>query len=288
MADEKEITLEELRDMAVKSVDESTTTEAETSTSGKVADQAQAEEQDEIVYRRDIDLGDGSGVQVFEGRTYEELIDKLATAQEHATRKIRELSQAKKSEEKVAQAADVDEWLLGQEIISKPTEAFGKIFERVVGMKPTDFSSKMERLTAFEAAKSAEDQAVTFVQTHPDYAATPANGRRMGRYLELYKLEPTVENMEKAFTELADSGLLEARDEKPAVETEEQNAETERIAQPVEKVSPASQRKAASGLSGRRSPAPAPKPQGPTEEELDKMPLHKLRDLAVNSLTGSN
>lgn len=45
------------------------------------------------VIRREIDLGDGSGKQVFEGATEAELNDKLATAQEHGTRKIREQAQ---------------------------------------------------------------------------------------------------------------------------------------------------------------------------------------------------
>ena len=55
------------------------------------------EQEEELVYRREIDLGDGSGVQVFEGSSYDELIDKLANAQLHATRKIKELSTAKKA-----------------------------------------------------------------------------------------------------------------------------------------------------------------------------------------------
>src|SRR5215472_8244458 len=41
-------------------------------------------------FERVIDLGDGSGVQKFTADSMEELVDKLARAQEHATRKIRE------------------------------------------------------------------------------------------------------------------------------------------------------------------------------------------------------
>ena len=44
-------------------------------------------------FRREIDLGDGSGKQVFEGATEAELSDKLATAQMHASKKIREQAQ---------------------------------------------------------------------------------------------------------------------------------------------------------------------------------------------------
>src|SRR5690348_12024093 len=51
-------------------------------------------EPDKIIYQREIDLGDGSGVQVFRADSLEELVDKLAEAQRNATRKIRELNQA--------------------------------------------------------------------------------------------------------------------------------------------------------------------------------------------------
>ena len=44
---------------------------------------------------REIDLKDGSGVQKFEAESWEGLVDKLATAQENATKKIRELSARK-------------------------------------------------------------------------------------------------------------------------------------------------------------------------------------------------
>jgi hypothetical protein len=39
-----------------------------------------------------IDTRDGAGVQVFQAASKDEMIMKLATAQEHATRKIRDLS----------------------------------------------------------------------------------------------------------------------------------------------------------------------------------------------------
>src|SRR5690348_17341391 len=56
-----------------------------------VVDRKQTATNDDATkFRREIDLGDGSGKQVFEADSAEELIDKLTTAQENATRKIRE------------------------------------------------------------------------------------------------------------------------------------------------------------------------------------------------------
>src|SRR6266704_5157746 len=58
--------------------------------------EAEPVEDEPVLYRREIDLGDGSGTQVFEGETLEELVDKLADAQKHATRKIRDLNRQAK------------------------------------------------------------------------------------------------------------------------------------------------------------------------------------------------
>ncbi|KKL05971.1 hypothetical protein LCGC14_2600680, partial [marine sediment metagenome] len=44
---------------------------------------------------KEIDLGDGSGVQKFEADTEAELIDKLVEAQTNATKEIRKLQRAK-------------------------------------------------------------------------------------------------------------------------------------------------------------------------------------------------
>ena len=52
----------------------------------------QVEIKGEVFWERRIDLGDGSGVQVFRGRTERELVDALVKAQEHASRKIKEQS----------------------------------------------------------------------------------------------------------------------------------------------------------------------------------------------------
>src|SRR5437879_3395776 len=99
-----------------------------------------AEPAPETAYEYEIDLGDGSGKQVFRGASYEDLIEKLGKAQEHATRKIRELTAAQKTVETktVEPAVSEDEdWLLSQELMTTPSKAFPKLFEKLVG-KPVD------------------------------------------------------------------------------------------------------------------------------------------------------
>src|SRR6266568_7729436 len=98
-----------------------------------VAPVADAEplEDEPVLYRREIDLGDGSGTQVFEGETLEELVDKLADAQKHATRKIRDLN--RQAKEVAAPPAPKpltpdEEYLVSQQLQSNPSKAFELLF----------------------------------------------------------------------------------------------------------------------------------------------------------------
>ena len=73
------------------------------SMTGKVAEDIQLEVQRRLAGEtppapetevvKEIDLGDGKGVQRFVGKSWQEVADKLGEAQRHATAKIRELSQ---------------------------------------------------------------------------------------------------------------------------------------------------------------------------------------------------
>jgi hypothetical protein len=294
MAEEKEYTLDQLRDMAIA--------EAQVEPAAPAAPAAESErprdesgrfvaaapavpepepEPEPEVFRREIDLGDGSGKQVFEGASWEELADKLANAQMHATRKIRELSQPKK-EEPVPSPATVEmtedeRWLISQEFLTDPDKAFDKLVEKRLLPK---LQPQLEKIKAIERQEQAEVASNEFVSSHPDYYATPKNGEKLVRYLNTWKMDATVENLEKAFQDLSESGLLEP---KPAPNAENVTEETvdQRIAKPGEVVR--SVRKVASGLSARRS-VPAPVPQGPTEEELSKLSLEQLRDLAYRAV----
>jgi hypothetical protein len=169
------------------------------------------DEVDEVVYRREIDLGDGSGKQVFEGATLEELVDKLANAQTHATKKIRELSQAVPKTKPTGRTAD-EEWVRSQELLNNPTDTVKKMFEELVGEPIENVKTKLERAAKMERAQASEQAAQEFVAQHADdYYAVPENAKKMYRFLDTYKLEHTVENYEKAFEELSESGLLKEK-----------------------------------------------------------------------------
>lgn len=241
------------------------------------------EEPEVTVYRKEIDLGDGSGVQVFTATSVDELLDKLATAQAHATKKIRELNnrikaiESAKPEEK--ELTPDEEFVLSQQLQSNPS----KVLRKAVN----DEIERRERVQKDNDERNAAT-AQEFITRNPEYLPTPANGTKLFRFLQTYKLDPTVENLERAYTELNESGLLEVRpaasEEKGVTVDTETDTDTARIEQPVESpkvTEPTQRKKAASGLSSRGTTVARPtKATGPTEDELYSMPMEKLRELA--------
>src|SRR5581483_2684932 len=95
--DPEAMSLEEMRKLAdeeAASLDANVVADDEPAAASNAADDQgddpAGDEPDEVIYERKIDLGDGSGVQIFRAASLEDLVDKLAKAQENATRKIRE------------------------------------------------------------------------------------------------------------------------------------------------------------------------------------------------------
>lgn len=258
------------------------------------AEEEQAAEQQEqtpaMKFRREIDLGDGSGRQVFEAETMEALVDALTQAQTHATKKIRELSREVKVEKAAEKAPEREltadeEWLLSQELLNHPSKTQKKLIEGLIGMPVEQFRAKLARLDEYDMLQRANQASIEFVKKHTeDFHACPANQSRMVRYMETYNLEPTVENLEKAFTDLNASGLLERKPEESAVKSAESDTAADeqesRIAKAEAKPVTPPQRKVASGLSSRGRTAPPVKTTQPTEDELYSMPLDKLEQLA--------
>ncbi len=188
---------------------------------------AQADEKDEdvpeTVYRRVIDLGDGSGVQVFEASSLEELVDKLAEAQKNATKKIRDLSYQKKQDEQ--ETADKD-FVASQELMQHPTSAFKKLFESTVGMPIETFKTKVARIEAWEKAESDNTASTGFVKANPEYVANEANGKKLVKYLEAHNLPVTEDNLNKAFKDLKEIGLIELKSKDVTAEPSEEELRT--------------------------------------------------------------
>lgn len=243
-----------------------------------------------VVFRREIDLGDGSGKQVFEAPTEAALLDKLTEAQTHGTRKIRTQQQQLRRLRR-APAAPVapvtapvaparltadEEFLLGQSFATNPIQTFERLLEATTGMKSTEFAQTAEEVRQFKAAQAGEAAAKDFVADHQgEFAPTPGNERRVLSFLEREGLAMTRDNLEIAFEELSASGLLEAA--APAA--------TAVLPAVIPPVAPAST--VSTGISPQGTVPPVPvsgDPSALNASEVDALPLADARQRILHEL----
>jgi hypothetical protein len=155
---------------------------------------------------REIDLGDGGGKQHFEADSYEALCDKLTTAQEHATRKIRELSRETKRREPERQSSDWQELrptvLKAEDVVqlqNNPHEMFRRMYQSEFGVTPEEARAKENERRRQEAEIAAQNE---FVRKHQDYSPTPQNAEKVMRFLQQQNLPVSRRNLDYAFEEL--------------------------------------------------------------------------------------
>jgi hypothetical protein len=224
-----------------------------------------------VVFQRIIDLGDGSGVQVFQADTAEALIDKLAEAQTHATRKIRELNKAQKEVPapvvEISNLSPDEEYVLAQTLMTNPSKVIRAEIERQFGMPVEEVKKSLAEHKQDSTSRRNDATAKAWADATPDYYADDANGRKMVAYInKFHGGQATTENLTAAFQDLNSSGLLKA---KPA---------------PVEPVvpapaAPAPPARRSSGISSLPN-VPPPVSTEPSLDELYAMPLEKLEALA--------
>jgi hypothetical protein len=280
-----EPTLEELREATLKALNaDEETVAADTEEKAEPprddkgrftkAEDAPAEDE-EIEYERVIDLGDGSGTQVFRGKTMEELIDKLASAQENATRKIRELSATQKAAIKQVEENDEltedQKFLLSQQILTDPLKVIEAAVERTLNKK---INPRLKEVEGAAREQRETKIAVEWVKNNPDYYACDSNGKKIQKYLETQGKEITPDNLQAAFEDLNADGLLVS---KPA---EKQDAE-DAVEAKVERIAPKAEtgvvrRKVVGGLPTRRQAQVDVKSPEPTVDDLYKMPMDEL------------
>ncbi len=241
------------------------------------------EEVDEVVYRREIDLGDGSGKQVFEAESLQGLVDKLATAQEHATKKIRELSAvAVKKQEQIEELPGLtadEKWALGQQLLADPEATIAEVVKKHLGMTLKEARTKLDRVDQRVSARDTEEAEVSaaqqFCAAHPEFVQNSRNAAKIETYIR--KFLPggvgTLVNIEKAYEDLSESGLLEIKD----ADAQESDNQATRIASTATTTT----RRVASGISAKRT-TPT-KVAEPNEQELYDMPMDKLLALAKQS-----
>jgi len=225
---------------------------------------------------QEIDLGDGGGKQVFKAKSAEEMIAKLTKAQENATRKIREqqfeLQRAKRATPdrttKLPQARQLtadEKFALAQEFAKDPDAALDKLLE-AKGVKIQNLIARDQRDMIAEAEQ-------TFLSKHEgvDFLPSPGNAKAIQDFLQKESLPYTAANLEYAFQELSEGGLLDMPSSGSTSSEGEKPNEEERIVVPEH-----TRRKPMStGLTSKqassRQQVEQPTQSGLTESEVEQL-----------------
>jgi len=240
-------------------------------------------------WRRVIDAKeDGTGGEVFEADSAEELVEKIAAAKENANRKIREQNQELKRLRpvEVTQAPQKqeltpdDRFRLTQELQdpTKAPEAIRKIVDADLG----------SRIDTIEQANRMQAEAVGFireVEARDNFLPCAENQAAFEKWLSEYKddsgktisLPPTRKNLQIAYDDLRDAGLLRFKEPKQEAKKEEEKpAEESRIARPRGSQS--------SSLRTSNSTAAnvAPSKKGPSWAEIQAMSTDEYKNRLRN------
>jgi hypothetical protein len=187
----------------------------------------------EKAFRKTIDLGDGSGVQVFEADTAEGLADKLADAQANATRKISELSAENKNlrrramtEERPRRAeaplpefkgralTDSENFEIGQQLQNPATAPSGarRLLEAELGAPIEEVRTTLRTARQMPQQMACRDAAEAFLMRHPEYVLSNTNQDTLVGYMKKEKMSfAEAQDYEDAFSDLSAAGLLQLR-----------------------------------------------------------------------------
>jgi len=176
--------------------------------------ETQKDQQTVQSFTREIDLGDGSGKQVFTGATVDELLDKLTDAQKNATLKIQELTRGPKTS-RIRPETDfhvhVPQKLTDDEVYQLTSGNFDE--DRVLNtLLKKRFGDKIDSTTvAGKLEAEQQDQAQReFLKDTPDFVPNQENAKHITDFLTKEQLPLTARNLKYAFQELKADGLFVA------------------------------------------------------------------------------
>ena len=238
------------------------------------------EEEAEPVFRKEIVNEDGT-VDVYIGSSWDEVIDKIATAKREAVAQMKRVQAEKaKLSTKTAQEENDLDYVKNEEFKTNPAKVIRTEAERIAQKILDEREARNGRSLACQSK---------FVNTHPLYIGDPKSGngdRLVKEFLRLYPeaqasdgwIEFTDEGLHKAYLSLEHDGLLVLKSQEASDATDGDAKETERTVQPEAKPTPQRSPKKSSNI--RSNSIPVNPNQGPSEDELWTMPMDKLRDLA--------
>ena len=261
-------------------------------------------------FRREIDLGDGSGKQVFEAESAEELNDVLATAQTNATRKIREQNEELKTLRRAALNAPArgeddpdgpmpsfkarpltadEKFALGQRLLNPATavDALTEAIELGMGANLDQVRRSLLRAETTPRELRGKEAAEAFLLTHPEFVVNAANQQEIFAYLEHpdRRMLPTVRNFERAFQACKAAGLLQLQAVAPAGNGNGSDGNGKPSADSEERPAPENRPRFASTsvvTRGSGTPRGSAVPKMPSDEEIERMgPIEHKKWLAV-------
>lgn len=247
------------------------------------AEAAAKEEDDEEPYVETIKLKNGKDL-VFEADSPEALRDKVFEWIRENAEKAAPVqtpaqatpatpaAEAKETTLKKNKLSQDEEFAINTEFKEgSPIQALEKLFQKRYGMTMDEVVEAAD--TGHQSAKSVarerrEISAVSqFRENHPEYVGNDANKRSMQLWLSAGQHEATLENLEKAYTDLTTSGVIK-NEPAPAADTKNpQDPDNPNPPTPKTRKAPE-----ASALWGRRGITTRREPpkKGPTDADLQK------------------
>jgi hypothetical protein len=232
-----------------------------------------------------VDLGDGSGKQVFRGKTIGEVLAQYRKAQENATRKIRELTRAQRMTAtpdpapraqsfQPHQPSPDELWQLGEDLrgdAPRQQAALRRAMEWELGSSIAEIRQRFAEIQQDRMREQIFSAGEAFMNAHPEYVRCNENEDAIFEFLDSRGYAYTRKNFEIAFEELKPGLVLSSTEQViPATQTET------RIEQPGVVTRP---RVAATGLSSRNTAVPGggvtqmrPATKRLTLDELERMP----------------
>lgn len=253
---------------------------------------------DEGTFVAVIDMGDGSGIQRFEGSTQVEVANKLMVAQGNATAKIRQLS-GKPAPVVPDLAPDIVEFRprsltaderfkVATEVTdaSRAPEAIRTVIEADLGAPLKLVADRINKDEQERLAREAAETSREWAAENPTFFQCQHNAITMKEFMVLKSMAVTKKNLSMAFEYLSEHGLLIAQPANAEEEPEE--------AQPAPGGLPANNQPAATtrprgsastGLRAGDSSAAAPsKAAAPkyTKQQIEAMPEVEYRERYQN------
>ena len=282
-------------------------------------------------WKATLDSNTGAPLEIFYGNTKDELLVNLSAGKMHATQKIRELNKRTKlgidgSGEPAAPVSQPtvvtpvgaltadDIFALKTKLQDNPDEAFEEWFFKKTGMTIAQLAQSAKTGKDASDELSAEGIAKEFVGRHPEYITYEKNFEALIAWLCKYKLSQplngrdpnalvgvlynagkfTSENLDEAYEDLVNDGLLDLQDLNPEPETPAEPVKPAAPVVPAAPVKPAAppederivrltrRPRAALGIRTRETVSavlPDESDKAPTVEEFDNMSTGDIEKL---------